>query len=130
MFAKRESALWSLLRDNLKKEFLLTRIESVATAGVPDVYVVDKATGTATWVELKIVRGRKLNIGPEQVAWILRHTNCGLNVKIVARKDNTIFLWPGSLVVELVDKGIDVEGKKWSRPFDWTAISRTIREAS
>jgi hypothetical protein len=123
VFEKRESSLWKLVRENLKKDFLLTRIESVATAGVPDVYVVNKKTGVDAWVELKIIRGKKPSFGSEQVAWILRHANVGKNIYILARKDNTIYLWSGKKVLEVASKGLEIEAKKWSRPFNWVEIS-------
>ena len=126
MFEKRESSLWALVRDNLKKDFLLTRIESIATPGVPDVLLVSKKSGNQAWVELKIIRGRKPKFGTEQVGWILRHSNLGVGVYILARKDDTIFLWPGTKVMEIIDKGTDVECEKWSRPFDWPAISKLL----
>ena len=128
MFEKRESSLWQLVRNNFKKDFLLTRIESVATAGVPDVYMTHKKSGLDAWVELKIIRGKKPKFGAEQVAWILRHSNVGKKIFILARKDNTIYLWSGKKVLEVAEKGVDIDCPRWSRPFNWPEISSCISQ--
>jgi hypothetical protein len=122
-----EAGFWQLIRKNLKKSFLFTRIENIASPGVPDVFWTSFKDGQSGWIELKIIRGRKMRFGQEQVAWIKRHADLGLNVKILARKDDTIFLWEGSDISEVATQGIETEEKKiWNRPFPWAEIIDAI----
>ena len=131
MVRQNEAGLWRLVRENLRKHMLLTRIESVASPGVPDVFWAAHDGGKCGWIELKVVRGRKMSFGQEQVAWIKRHSDLGLNVHVLARKDDTLFLWKGTDIAEVVTNGIETEAKeKWHRPFTWKSVVRNIMESS
>jgi hypothetical protein len=116
-----------LVRRNLKKHMLLTRIENVAGPGVPDVYWTSLNGDNSGWIELKIIRGRKTRFGQEQVAWIKRHADLGVNVCILARKDDTILLWYGSKVAQVALHGLDIEAAgTWDRPYPWKEIVERI----
>lgn len=124
MSVQNEAGFWQLIKRNLKKNFLFTRIENIASPGVPDVFWAHLTNKTCGWIELKIVRGKKMRFGQEQVAWIKKHSDLGLNVKILARKDDTIFLWKGTAISEVASKGIEAEEKQiWNRPFPWAEIN-------
>ena len=107
-----------------------TRIENTASPGVPDVFWTHrKVRGLTGWIELKIIRGNKTRFGQEQVAWIKSHANLGVNVCILARKDDTILLWDGSQVAEVASDGIQVEPVgAWDRPFKWDEIIAAIMD--
>ena len=127
MAVQNEAGFWQLIRKNLKKSFLFTRIENIASPGVPDVFWTALKNGESGWVELKIIRGRKMRFGQEQVAWIKRHSDLGLNVKVLARKEETIFLWEGSDISEVAAQGIEAKEKRiWHRPFAWPEIIDAI----
>ncbi len=53
----RERELWRQLRDTLKSDWLLYRIESSITPGFPDVVAIYKETGIVCFIELKAWKG-------------------------------------------------------------------------
>lgn len=129
-----EYKFWKRLRDHLRAELLLTRIESVVSVGVPDVFYAARKGGGSGWLELKIIHGKQLRFGKEQVAWIKQHSKAGTDVHILAwrnaGKDHTrkaIYHWDGSQVEALKKTGTETPARNvWLTPFDWPAITRAI----
>jgi hypothetical protein len=106
------------------------RIETGSTGrGIPDVNYCHQ--GGEFWVELKIVKGRSIDLSPEQVAWHFRRTRAGGKTFIIARdkfdgprkgKGDIIYIWPGCDVVPLKEKGLDCPGLVFKAPFDWDLL--------
>lgn len=125
-----ESDFWRLLKTNLKREFLMTRVESVSSPGVPDVYWTSlRDEGVSGWIELKIVRGNVVKLRPEQVLWILRHSQLNVNAKIMARKNDTIYLWEGKDVSIVAEQGLrsDASVLTFEKPWNWNDIIHRIK---
>ena len=125
-----ESDFWRLLRTNLKREFLLTRVESVSSPGVPDVHWASlREEGMCGWIELKVIRGNVVKLRPEQVLWILRHAQLNVNAKIMARKNDTIYLWNGRDVSIVAEQGLrsDAPVLTFEKPWNWDDIIQRIK---
>ena len=80
-----ETNFWRLLRDNLRKDFYFDRVETVTGVGVPDVFWTAKDGTASGWMELKVVRGRKIRFGKEQIHWIETRAAAGVRCLIAAR---------------------------------------------
>ena len=76
---KRESQLWRMLSDGIKKtgrNIQATRIESYGVPGIPDVLLASEEGGFS-WLELKSTKGHgRVNLSPFQVSWMTRHKHC------------------------------------------------------
>tara|TARA_R110000824_G_scaffold64402_2_gene168250 strand:+ start:20478 stop:20888 length:411 start_codon:yes stop_codon:yes gene_type:complete len=128
---KKESNFWNLLKAHLPKTIDTQRIETGSTGrGIPDVNMCK--LGKEIWVELKVVKGRKVQLSPEQTAWHFRRTRAGGTTWILARdkvdgvrkgKYDKIYAWSGKYSVDVSGNGIDSENAiVWERPFDWDEI--------
>lgn len=130
--------IWPLLKQNISAAW--TRIENTAVPGAPDVH---GQNGTSVWIENKIFTGRKLHFRPSQPAWIMRHVAHGGRVFIIARKNDTLLLWRGSDLPELLRRGtasvdgiaspvappgLSVDLAVWasSKPFDWPGLQKVL----
>ena len=85
----------------------LTRLESWATPGVPDVLCCSES-GSFSFMELKVMHGKskKVALSPHQVAW--QTANGHGNTFIVARSsDLDIGVYMGSRSVDLRMDGLD-----------------------
>lgn len=132
---KLEKLLWKQLKDNTKHlNPHLQRIESGSTGqGIPDVNGC--WNGQEAWIELKVVRGRKVLIEPMQVNWHRQRAKAGGNVWILAEHDieATYYLWHGKHAAEVQEHGIDTPGAQrfvkslWTRPRDmWEDLLKSI----
>tara|TARA_Y100001963_G_scaffold101588_1_gene139758 strand:- start:5448 stop:5870 length:423 start_codon:yes stop_codon:yes gene_type:complete len=126
-----EYKFWKLLRDKLRKDMLLSRIESVVSVGVPDVYYATRDSAVSGWIELKVVHGKQVRFGKEQVAWIKQHHAAGVTVHILAVKAGpqsgpnakTIYHWLGSSIDGVKTRGIEEPAEnEWRSPFDWQDV--------
>ena len=125
-----EKTFWSLFRSHIPKDCDVQRIETGSTGrGIPDINLCYQ--GYEFWIELKVVKGRSVDLAPEQVAWHYRRTRAGGTTWIIARdkydkvkkgKGDFIYLWHGDCVVKVKEKGIECPGHRFSAPFDWAAI--------
>ena len=69
------------------RQIQLTRIESWATPGVPDILACDER-GNFSFLELKILTKRgKMRLSPHQVAWITRHQHASVFIVGVRHAD-------------------------------------------
>ena len=105
---KNESKLWQ----NLKKStpnITLTRVESWASCGFPDLVRYTENTGFFT-VELKIVKGNKITFSPHQIAFHVKHpTHTWILAATLDTRTNKLYeyyLEPGSAVRELATDGL------------------------
>ena len=130
-----EKQLWNLLRGHLPQKAHAQRIETGSTGqGIPDVNICHN--GLETWIELKVVKGKKVDLSPEQVSWLYVRNRAGGRVWILARdiadgprkgKYDRLYLWPGSRAVEIFKKGVAADGSVvWNRPFDWLSITKAL----
>jgi len=126
-----ESTFWKLLRSHLPKGTHHQRIEtgSVGT-GIPDVNVC--LEGIESWWELKVVKGKRVELSPEQSAWAFRRWRSGGRTFIVARdkydkvrkgRADKIYIWRGSAGPAIIEHGIEApDAITFDAPFDWGAI--------
>jgi len=125
-----EKNLWALFKKHLPYEVHSQRIETGGTGlGIPDVNLC--GNGMETWVELKVVKGRRVMLSPEQVVWHFRRARAGGSSWILARdkadgvrkgKYDRIYLWPGSAAKDVAEHGIKHPAQVFEAPFDWPAI--------
>lgn len=71
--AKDESKFWQEVKKNIK-QISFTRLESWASAGVPDLLCYNKK-GTFFTIELKVEKRKKLTFSPHQIAFHIKHPN-------------------------------------------------------
>lgn len=92
----KESAFWRTIR--IATPYVQwTRIENSAVAGASDVNGVWQ--GAEVWVELKMMRGKQLQFRQSQLGWTARRYKAGMrNIAVVARKDNKVMVWPGTVM--------------------------------
>ena len=104
----------------------LTRLESWATPGVPDV-ICCAEDGSFSFMELKVLHGtsRKVALSPHQVAWQTRN---GHGNTFIVIRDSTldIHVYLGSDSTDLRMDGVTaVEAVAvFSEPYDWTEFWR------
>ena len=110
---KRESALWSEFRNQAKKlrpKWILTRIETRLTPGIPDVLLCDEQ-GTFHFIELKYTTSNVVALSPHQVSWLTKHSHS--HSWILVRRgdrrgkgDRETFLYPASEAMDLRMEGL------------------------
>jgi len=71
--AKDESKFWQEVKKNIK-QISFTRLESWASAGVPDLLCYNEK-GKFFTIELKVEKRKKLIFSPHQIAFHIRHPN-------------------------------------------------------
>lgn len=105
--AKPESIFWKEVKSKLKG-FSLTRLESWASAGVPDVLAYND-NGTFFTIELKVTTGNKIRFSPHQISFHMRHpTNTFILAKVLgpsSSKLSDIKLYAGAQIEALVNVG-------------------------
>lgn len=128
-----KSHVWPLLKNLLNVDFM--RVENNAGTGAPDVngcYM-----GVSVWIENKIIKGKRTTFQPTQPSWIFTRTNHGGRVFVLARKDDTLYLYEGWRVRQwavagrvLSDGGISVEPQNpiltLEKPYDYLALRTAI----
>jgi len=122
----KEYSLWQNLKRNLKKP-LWQRIETGGTGrGIADVFGV--LEGHCCWVELKIARGNKVALSPEQVGWLIKFSRAGVRTFILVGTDKkTMYLFPGEEAREVLDSGLKHGPRlKLKLPYDWELLQQTL----
>lgn len=71
--AKDESKFWQEVKKNIK-QISFTRLESWASAGVPDLLCYNEK-GKFFTIELKVEKRKKLTFSPHQIAFHIKHPN-------------------------------------------------------
>lgn len=110
-----ESSVWGSFKNALSQRegCHYTRIETGGTGlGIPDVNVCDN--GAEYWVELKVVKGRRVQLSPPQVGWITKRCVSGGRVYIVAwyGRLQQIYMWMGHNASQVFHQGIDAEHRE------------------
>jgi len=107
-----------------KNSLLISRIESYATPGLPDVLCCSE-DGAFSFMELKVVHGKsqKVALSGHQVAWQTRHSHA--NTFIVVRRANLdICVFLGASSTNLCVDGLDSVPalQVYSEPYDFEAF--------
>ena len=99
--AKDESKFWQEVKKNIK-QISFTRLESWASAGVPDLLCYNEK-GKFFTIELKVEKRKKLTFSPHQIAFHIRHKN---NTFILAKSLGpcAIKLYEGREILKLVNR--------------------------
>lgn len=115
--AKKPEAVFSeYIRERLPSVDI-SRVESVANLGFPDMVIADKSgSGRVGFLENKVVqRGLKVNLRPHQVSFLYRHWLYGCPSFIlvkhmpIGKRDAIVFLYHGGQCDELLDQGLRVQ---------------------
>lgn len=114
--------MWQILKSGLrstKRRIEHTRLETWATPGVPDVVLCGEE-GAFCFLELKIVKHKKIDLSPHQCAWLSRHAHA--NCWIITRDSSlAINVYHGSAVVDLRMDGVAAVTPVaiFSEDYDW-----------
>tara|TARA_R110000803_G_scaffold1629_4_gene5270 strand:- start:3224 stop:3634 length:411 start_codon:yes stop_codon:yes gene_type:complete len=130
-----EATFSKLVKSHLPAGAHWQRIETGSTGtGIPDVNICYK--GKEIWVELKLIKGKRVDLSPTQVAWHMQRAKAGGITWILARhtydgvrkgKGDNIYLWQGNLAKVVKEIGIDAGGYSvWQNPFAWENIMNRI----
>ena len=98
---KPESKFWLEVKKNIT-EISFTRLESWASAGVPDLLCCNK-NGKFFTVELKVSSSQGMRFSPHQIAFHVRHPHNTFILK-KALGPCSIKLYRGSDIMKLVDR--------------------------
>lgn len=126
-----EATFSKLVKSHLPVGAHWQRIETGSTGtGIPDVNIC--LNGKEVWVELKLIKGKRVDLAPTQVAWHMKRAKAGGITWILARhtydgvrigKGDKIYLWKGLHAKTIKEDGIASGGYSvWSAPFDWENI--------
>ena len=99
--AKDESKFWQEVKKNIT-QISFTRLESWASAGVPDLLCYNKK-GKFFTIELKVEKRKKLTFSPHQIAFHMKHPS---NTFILAKALDplSIKLYTGKDILKLVNR--------------------------
>ena len=120
-----KSGVWEPLRDGCPHVHWM-RLENLVGTGMADVNGC--LNGVEAWLELKhVAAGWKIKFQPTQPAWILKRTMYGGRVFVLVRKEDTLYLFRGAQVRELVADGLRVPPLLiMDKPFDWQLLLETV----
>ena len=111
-----EKQFWKRLRATLPTGAFCCRIEAgYSTPGTPDIWVC--ANGVQAWIELKVARGTRVLLTPQQVIWHRACAKAGGRSWIVAGAEDLIYLWPGTEAETVKDGGL-ATGNTVNGPWD------------
>ena len=122
----REYSLWQNIRRNLT-EPIWQRIETGGTGrGIPDVF--GAFGGECCWVELKIAKGNRVDLRPEQIAWLIKFGQTGLKTFILVGTDKRkMYLFPGLEAIIVKDQGLKADPLlELNAPYDWSKLQEVL----
>ena len=110
-----------------------TRIESTATAGVPDLCVCDRQ-GLFHFIELKVITAYKVGLRPHQISWLTRHAHGSAWVLIRKQKNAEtpaeLFLYQGQDAIELAEVGVRFKPYLHQpQPFHFDEVFKAITDS-
>jgi len=111
-----------------------TRIESTATAGVPDLCICDKS-GHFHFIELKVITANKVGLRPHQISWLTRHSHASAWILIRKQKNPEtpaeLFLYQAEDAIELANVGVKLKPYLHQiQPFQLDEVFRVITNYS
>jgi hypothetical protein len=95
---KPESKFWQEVKKNITG-ISFTRLESWASAGVPDLLCYNK-NGKFFTIELKVTKGNSIRFSPHQISFHIKHPNNSFILK-KALGPCTVKLYEGSQIMQL-----------------------------
>ena len=131
--SKREAAFWrdmrksaNDLRKSKTRNLTLTRIETWAMPGVPDVHVMSE-DGAFHWIELKIANFAAVELSPHQCAWLSRHAKGSAWIVVYYDRPHGepdfVYVYHASDAVDVRMMGLKHPCRKlFQEPFDWAEI--------
>jgi hypothetical protein len=134
MAKKPESVFSDYIRERLR-DVDISRVESVANLGFPDMVLVDKCSGRVGFLENKVVqRGLKVGLRPHQVSFLIRHWSYGcpafLLVKHlpIGKRIGVVFLYHGGQAADVLLDGLRVEPvRRWaSNAVPWEELRKLL----
>ena len=134
MARKPESVFSDYVRERLR-DVDISRVESVANLGFPDMVLVDKCSGRVGFLENKVVqRGLKVGLRPHQVSFLVRHWSYGcpafLLVKHlpIGKRIGLVFLYHGGQAADVLLEGLRVEPvRRWaSDAVPWEELRKLL----
>ena len=103
---KPESAFWLETKEKLNG-FSLIRLESWASAGIPDILGYSDKKGFFT-IELKVTASKKIRFSPHQISFHVRHPkNTFILVKSLS--SGCVKLYEGERIRDLVACGLELD---------------------
>lgn len=135
MARKPESIFSDYVRERLP-DVDISRVESVANLGFPDMVLVDRlGSGRVGFLENKVVqRGLKVSLRPHQVSFLVRHWSYGcpafLLVKhlSIGKRIGLVFLYHGGQAADVLLEGLRVAPvRRWaSDAVDWIDLRKLL----
>ena len=122
----REYSLWQNIRRNLIKP-IWQRIETGGTGrGIPDVFGAFE--GECCWIELKIAKGNRVDLRPEQIAWLIKFGQTGLKTFILVGTDKRkMYLFPGLKAILVKDQGLKADSLlELNAPYNWSKLQEVL----
>lgn len=131
MARKPEAVFSDYVRDNLR-DVDISRVESVANLGFPDMVIADKlGSGRIGFVENKVVqRGLQVGLRPHQISFLFRHWSYGCPAFVlvkhlpIGKRIGMVNLYHGGQVMELAESGLRLAPViRWpSNGVDWQRL--------
>jgi hypothetical protein len=135
MARKPEAVFSDYIREHLR-DVDISRVESIANLGFPDMVIADKiGSGRVGFLENKVVqRGLKVGLRPHQVSFLYRHWSyeipafCLVKHLPVGKRVGLVFLYHGGQLPEVLEKGLRVSPvRRWaSDAIDWEELRRLL----
>ena len=95
----KESYFWQQVKIGLDNvETHLVRIENSAGNGISDVNACCR--GQEIWLELKVFHGRRLYFRNSQKSWIVRRSEVGGRIFILARNEDTLIMYDAAAMMQ------------------------------
>lgn len=122
------------VQESLPKSHI-TRIESRAGLGIPDMLIAFEPEGLFVMMELKVVqKGKKVNLSPHQISFLIKHSTMGAPVfifvqhKLLGGPLNYLSLYRGKNAIEVFERGIDAPFllRYLASSVDWSEIRKKL----
>jgi hypothetical protein len=95
----KESYFWQQVKAGLDDASThMCRIENTAGTGISDVNACCR--GQEVWLELKVFHGRRLYFRNSQKSWIVRRSEVGGRIFILARNEDTLIMYDAAAMMQ------------------------------
>ena len=117
---KKESKFWLQVKKNIK-DISFIRLESWASAGVPDLLCYNKNNKFFT-CELKVTSNNSVRFSPHQISFHVQHPRNSF-ILIFLESQRALKLYEGSMILDLHSKG---HGPCAPLADSWTKVQETF----